>query len=130
MLHNLTYILNSENQEILRLFEAKLSLVGIHTKHIKSSDRYHYFEASWDDTDILDRHLKNSRSQNAGAKPKQLLYNGNPATCGFIFQLRNIKNLSDAEIGMIFDVSESTISRRRKKHLSNGDFYENSNIIF
>lgn len=130
MIRKLTYAIYSDDADILQQFEDRLLLVGIQVKHIRSSDKYHYFDASWDDTDIPDLHIKGSRSRNAGAKPKQLLYNGNPATCGFIFQLRNVKNLSDAEIGMIFDVSESTIARRRKRHLSEGSFYENSTIIF
>lgn len=130
MIHNLTYILQADDKDIFHQLESRLYLVGIQTRHLKSSDKYSYFELSWDDTDIPSLHKKNNHSRNAGAKPKQLLYNGNPATCGFIFQLRNVKNLSDAEIGMIFDVSESTIARRRKKHLSEGTFYEDSSIIF
>lgn len=130
MIHNLTYILQADAKDIFYQLESRLSLVGIQTRHLRSSDKYSYFEASWDDAEVPDPHLKGSRSRNAGAKPKQLIYNGEPVTCGSIFQLRNVKNLSDAEIGMIFDVSESTIARRRKKHLSDGSFYKDSTIIF
>ena len=49
---------------------------------------------------------------------------------GTIYQLRNHKYLSDAEIGSLFDISESTVTRRRKKHISNGNFYDGSNIVF
>lgn len=130
MIHTVTYILQSNNADQLHQFESRLALVGIQINHIKSSDKYSYFEALWDDTDTPNIHIGGSRSKNAGPKPKQLTYNGSPATCGFVFQLRNGKNLSDAEIGLIFDVSESTISRRRKKHLAEGSFYEDSKIIF
>lgn len=130
MIHTLTYILQSNDADQLHQFESRLALVGIQTKHLKSSDKYSYLEASWDDADNLNQPFKNSRSKNAGAKPKQLIYNGSPVTCSFVFQLRNDKNLSDAEIGMIFDVSESTIARRRKKHLSDGNFCEGSKVIF
>lgn len=130
MLHKISYAVMSDDTDILQQFESRLAIVGIQVKHLKSSDRYSYFEASWDDADNPIPPLKTSRSSNAGAKPKPLIYNGSPATCGFVFQLRNDKNLSDAEIGLIFDVSESTISRRRKKHLSEGTFYADSKIIF
>lgn len=130
MLHKISYAVMSDDTDILQQFESRLAIVGIQVNLIKSSDRYSYFEASWDDADIPCQPFKNSRSRNAGAKPKQLIYNGSPVTCGFVFQLRNNKNLSDAEIGLIFDVSESTISRRRKKHLSDGNFYKDSSTIF
>ncbi|MCM1219308.1 MAG: hypothetical protein NC548_32920 [Lachnospiraceae bacterium] len=84
------------------------------------------YAVSLDDT----QHLGKSGSKKAGAKPKQLIYNGEPVTCGFVFQLRNVKNLSDAEIGLIFDISESTIARRRKKHSAEGSFYAGSTVIF
>lgn len=130
MIQNLIYILQSEDKDIFHQFESRLSLVGIQTRHLKSSDKYSYFEASWDDANVPTLHLRNSNSKNAGAKPKQLVHDGKPVSCGFIYTLRHTKNLSDAEIGLIFDVSESTIARRRKRHLSDGSFYENSNIIF
>ncbi len=131
MVHKITYAVNLNDTDVLQQFEYILSLVGIQTKQLKGSDnKYGYFEASWDDADNPNQDLRKSGSKNAGAKPKQLIYNGEPVTCGFIFQLRNMKNLSDAEIGLIFDISESTISRRRKKHSSEGSFYEGSNIIF
>lgn len=130
MIQSFTYFVDSKNFEIQKRFEARLSLVGIQTKQLNSSDKYCYFEAVWDDADIPEIHIKSNRSRNAGAKPKPLIYNGEPATCGFIYKLRGEKNLSDAEIGMIFDVSESTIARRRKKHLANGNFYDGSKVIF
>lgn len=130
MIHNLTYILQSDDKDIFHQLESRLSLVGIQTRHLKSSDKYSYLELSWDDADIPTPHLRNSNSKNAGAKPKQLVYDGKPVSCGIIYELRHTKNLSDAEIGLIFDVSESTIARRRKKHLSEGSFYEDSDIIF
>lgn len=130
MMHKLVYAVNSIDTDTLQQFSDRLSLCGIQTKQLKTSDKYSYFEAVWDDADIPKLHPKNSRSGNAGAKPKQFIYNGSPVSCGFIFQLRNVKKLSDAEIGLIFDVSESTVARRRKKHLSDGSFYEGSTILF
>lgn len=130
MLHKLNYVINSNDYDILQQFKEKLSLVGIETKPLKSSDKYCCFESSWNDSDAQNLHLKNSNSRNAGAKPKQLQYNGKPVTCGMVYQFRHTKNLSDAEIASLFDISESTVCRRRKKHISNGDFYSNSSTIF
>lgn len=130
MIYKLIYAVNSDNKNIIQQFENRLSIANIYTKQLKSSDKYSYFEASWDDANVPTLHLRNSNSKNAGAKPKQLVHDGKPVSCGFIYTLRHTKNLSDAEIGLIFDVSESTIARRRKRHLSDGSFYENSNIIF
>ncbi|MCM1222007.1 MAG: hypothetical protein NC548_46795 [Lachnospiraceae bacterium] len=128
MVHKLVYAADSNDADALGQFNDRLALSGIQTKQLNTSDRYSYFEAVWDDADIPAP--KSSHSKNAGAKPKPFIYNGKPVDCGFIYQLRNIKNLSDAEIGLIFDVSESTVARRRKKHLSDGSFYEDSTVLF
>lgn len=130
MIYKLIYAVNSGDKNILQQFENRLSLANIYTKQLKASDKYSYFEASWDDADVPKLHPQNRGSRNAGAKPKRLVHDGKTVTCGFIYELRHIKNLSDAEIGLIFDVSESTIARRRKKHLSEGSFYADSGIIF
>lgn len=126
MTHRITYAVHVEDGPAMEQFSGRLSSAGVQTRHLKSSDRYSYFESSWDDADMPKAHFKGS----AGAKPKKLRYKGNPVTCGFIHMLKNEKHLSDAEIGLLFDISESTISRRRKKHLDNGSFYEGSNDIF
>lgn len=124
MRHRITYAVHVEDGSAMEQFSGRLSSAGVQTKHLKSSERYSYFESSWDDAD-----MPKARGS-AGAKPKKLLYKGEPVTCGFIYTLRNEKHLSDAEIGLLFDISESTISRRRKKHLDNGSFYEGSSDTF
>ena len=96
---------------------------GVQTKHLQSDSKLNYFESSWDDAD-------SPAKKNPGPPSKELKYNGEAVTCGTIYQLRNKKNLSDARIGALFDMSESTITRRRKKHIANGDFYDGSTIIF
>lgn len=130
MIQKITYVVNSNDMDILQQFTDRLSMVGIQSKHIKSSDKYNYYESCWSDLDAPNLQSKGLNSKNSGAKPKQLKYNGNPVDCGLIYQLKHSKNLSDAEIASLFDVSESTIFRRRKKHLSNGDFYSDSRTIF
>ena len=130
MIQKITYVINSNDMDILQQFTDRLSLVGIQTKHTKSTDKYNYFESCWSDSDIPNLQSKRFHSKNPGAKPKQLNYNGNPVDCGLIYQLKHIKNLSDAQIATLFSVSESTIFRKRKKHLSDGTFYQNSSTIF
>lgn len=129
MIRKVNCALNSNDDMIVQQFISRLLLTKIQTKNIKSSDRYTSFEACWDDSD-KDLFLKNHNNRNAGAKPKILKYNNTPVTCGLVYQLRCQKNLSDAQIGVLFDISESTICRRRKKHTLDGNFFENSNIIF
>lgn len=127
MIHKIIFATNSD-KDTLQQFQNRLLMVGVQTKHLKSETRFNYFESTWDDTVIPKLAFKGNT--NAGAKPKQLIYNGESVTCSTIYQLRNYKHLSDAEIGSLFDISESTITRRRKKHISNGDFYDGSSIIF
>lgn len=129
MIHKLTCALNSNNDFITQQFIDRLLLVGIHSTQLKPSDKYCYLEVAWDDSNTS-LSAKSHNIRNAGAKPKILQHNGSPVTCGLVYQLRNQKHLSDAQIGAMLDVSESTICRRRKKHLSNGSFYEGSNIAF
>lgn len=129
MIRKVNCALNSNDDMFVQQFISRLLLAKIQTESIKSSDRYTSFVACWDDSDT-DLSFKNHNNRNAGAKPKELLYNNIPVTCGLVFQLRNQKQLSDAQIGALFDISESTICRRRKKHTLDGDFFENSDIIF
>ena len=49
-------------------------MVGVQTKHLKSETRFNYFESTWDDVDSPK--LTTKGNTNAGAKPKQLTYNG------------------------------------------------------
>lgn len=128
MVQKLTCALNSNNDIVIQQFTDRLLLVGIHSEKLKPSDKYCYFEITWDDSDT-NLPLKHN-IRNAGAKPKELLYNNSPLTCGLVYQLRNQKHFSDAQIGAMLDVSESTICRRRKKHISDCNFYEGSNTIF
>ena len=127
MIHKIIFATNSDD-ETFQQFQNVLLMVGVQINHLKSEGKLNYYESIWDDADRLE--LTSKRNTNAGAKPKQLIYNGEPVTCGTIYQLRNHKYLSDAEIGSLFDISESTITRRRKKHISNGNFYDGSSIVF
>lgn len=129
MIRKVDCALNSNEDMIIQQFLSRLLLIGIQTKNLKSSNRYTSFVACWDDSDT-DLSFKKHNIRNAGAKPKILKYNNTPVTCGLVYQLRHQKNLSDAQIGALFDISESTICRRRKKHTLDGDFFENSDIIF
>jgi len=119
-----------DDAKVVPQFTDRLLLVGIQTSLIKSIKEYSYYEFSWDDADVLEVSLKEHNARNAGAKPKELFYKDKPVSCGFIYLLRTQKHMSDAEIGFLFDVSESTILRRRKKHMENGDFCENSKVVF
>lgn len=129
MIHKITCALNSNNDILIQNFLSRLLLADIRAKILKSSDRYSYIDIAWDDSNPA-LSAKPHNIRNAGAKPKELQYNNSPVTCGYVFQLRNQKHLSDAQIGAMLDVSESTICRRRKKHLSDSSFYEGSNTIF
>lgn len=128
MIQKLTLAVNSNDDILIQQFINRLLLVGIHSEQLKPSNKYCYLEITWNDSDT-DLPLKHN-TRNAGAKPKELHYNNSPVTCGLVYQLRNQKHLSDAQIGAMLDVSESTICRRRKKHISDGNFYEGSNTIF
>lgn len=130
MIQKITYVVNTNDKDILQQFIKRLSFAGIQSKHLKSSDKYNYYESYWSDSDSPDLQYKNHNTKSAGAKTRQLKHNGKSVTCGFVYELRHTKNLSDAEIASLFDISESTIFRRRKKHLSDGTFYENSDTIF
>lgn len=128
MTQKIIYAVYPENECALQNFMERLLLLKIYTKPLKSTDKYKCFESTWEDTEIPEQFLKNSR--NAGAKIKQLEYKGKSVSCGSVWQLKYYKNFSNKKIGQLFDVSESTINRRIKRHLSDGNFYENSKIIF
>lgn len=123
MVQTITCAVNSNNSAVLQQFIKRLSISGIKAHQGQPSEKYTYLQLIWDDADI-------PRHKNAGAKPKKLQYEGKTATCAFVYWLRNEKKLSDAEIASLYDVSESTISRRRKKHMENGCFHEDSTAIF
>ena len=122
MVHTIIFAANS-NEDTLQQFQSKLLSAGVQTKHLQSDSKLNYFESTWDDEDSPGK-------KNPGPPFKELKYNGEAVTCGTIYQLRNKKNLSDARIGALFGMSESTITRRRKKHISNGDFYDGSTTVF
>lgn len=128
MIHKLTCALNSNDTTLIQQFVERLLLIGINLEQLKSSDKYSYFEATWNDSDTNLPLKLNAR--NAGAKPKTLQFNNSPVTCSLVYQLREYKHLSDAKIAEMLDVSESTICRRRKKHSLNGSFHEGSKTIF
>lgn len=127
MIHKIIFATNSD-EDTLQQFQNMLLMVGIQINHLRSEGKLNYYESIWDDANSSK--MASKGNVNSGAKPKQLIYNGEPVSCGTIYQLRNYKHLSDAEIGSLFDISESTVSRRRKKHISNGNFYDGSNIAF
>ena len=122
MVHTIVFATNT-NEDTLQQFQSRLLSAGVQTKHLQSDSRLNYFESTWDDAD-------SPAKKNPGPQSKELKYNGEAVTCGTIYQLRNKKNLSDARIGALFGMSESTITRRRKKHISDGDFYDGSTTVF
>lgn len=122
------YIINPEDDSAMEQFIDRLQFLGIQTINMKSFDKYKCFESTWDDTENPELLLKNSR--NAGAKQKELNYNGKPVPCSSVFLLKSQKKLSSTQIANLFDVSESTISRRIKKHTEDGNFHEKSKVIF
>lgn len=122
MIHTIIFAANS-NEDTLQQFQSRLLMAGIQTKHLQSDSKLNYFESTWDDAN-------GPVKKNPGPQSKELTYNGESVTCGTIYQLRNKRNLSDAKIGALFGMSESTITRRRKKHTANGDFYDGSATVF
>lgn len=64
------------------------------------------------------------------AHTKQIEYKGNPVVCGAIYRLKEAKGFSDYAISTLLNVSESTVWRRRKKHIKNRDYYADSTTIF
>ena len=64
------------------------------------------------------------------AHRKQIEYKGHSVVCGTIYQLKEVKGFSDYAIATLLNVSESTVWRRRKKHMANGEFYNGSTTIF
>lgn len=128
MTQRIRYIINPEDDSAMEQFIDRLQFLGMQTIKMKSFDKYRCFESTWDDTENPELLLKNSR--NAGAKQKELNYNGKPVPCSSVFLLKYQKKLSNAKIGKLLNVSESTISRRIKKHSSDGNFHENSRTIF
>lgn len=128
MVQRIMYAIYPEDNFAVQKFMERLALAGVQTEEIESSGKYAYFESSWEDTEIPEQFLKNSR--NAGAKMKQLRYNGKAVPCGAVYLAKSQKSLSNAQIGELFEVSESTISRRIKKHSADGNFHEGSKVMF
>ena len=130
MIHELTCAINTNDKAIMQQFKDRLPSAKIKAIDLASpNSKYTYLSLQWDDTDIpaAQKHHGNSH---AGAKPKKLLYEGKPVTCGLVWHLREQEHLSDAAIGGVLDASESTIARRRKKHLADGNFHADSVTIF
>lgn len=128
MIQKITCAANTTDSLIFQQFADRMLLSGITVDNIKHFSKYIYFDVHWDDTDMLKTSAANR--SNAGAKPKKLTYEGNAVVCGFVWHLRNEGHLSDADIGLILGASESTICRRRKRHMENGEFFENSACVF
>ena len=90
------YIINPEDDSAMEQFIDRLQFLGIQTINMKSFDKYKCFESTWDDTENPELLLKNSR--NAGAKQKELNYNGKPVPCSSVFLLKSQKKLSSTQI--------------------------------
>lgn len=131
MIQKITCAANTTDSLIFQQFVNRMLLSGIVVDNIKHLSKYIYFDVHWDDTDMLKTSaIQKSNHGNAGAKPKKLTYEGNAATCGLVWNLRTQGHLSDADIGLVLGASESTICRRRKRHMANEEFFENSECIF
>lgn len=130
MIQKITCAVNTTDNLLFQQFIQRMFLSGITVDNIKHSSKCIYFDVHWDDTDMPAHAIQKPDHNKAGAKPKKLTYDGNAVACGFVWHLRNEGHLSDADIGLILGASESTICRRRKRHMANGEFFENSEIIF
>ena len=118
---SVTCAINTNDENIIQQFKNRMVSAKIQVSALASANsRYTYFMLEWND---------NIQKQKAGAKPKKLFLEGKEADCGIVWRLRN-EGLSDASIAAAFDVSESTVTRHRKKHQTDGDFYDGSTIIF
>lgn len=128
MVHTITCALKSDDPLLVQQFKDRLAAATIKATDLSSTNsKYTYLNLQWDDS--IPAGSKHS-THRAGAKPKKLLYDGKVVTCGLVWQLREEGHLADAAIGLILDVSESTITRKRKKHLTDGDFRKGSTVIF
>ncbi len=127
MMCKLLFAVNSRDDSAVQNFVDRIQSAGIQTSQIKYNESYKCFEATWDSS-VPGNATTNPR--NAGAKLKQLRYNGKAVPCGSVYLAKSQKKLSNAQIGELFGVSESTISRRIKRHLEDGDFHEKSKVIF
>lgn len=118
---SVTCAINTNNEIIIQQFKQRMAAARIQADALPAADsRYTYFRLEWDD---------NIQRQKAGAKPKKLFLDGKEADCGLIWKMRD-EGISDAGIAAVFDIGESTVTRRRKKHQTDGDFYAGSTIIF
>lgn len=86
-------------------------------------------ESSWDDAVFPQKPTLKKKGENVGCPQKEITYNGNPITCSSVYELRE-KGISDARIAELLDVSESTVTRRRKRHMKEGNFYASSKTRF
>lgn len=131
MIQKITCAANTTDSLIFQQLADRMLLSGINVDNINHFSKYIYFDVHWNDADMLKPSvIQKSNHSNAGAKPKKLTYEGNAVACGFVWHLRNEGHLSDADIGLILGASESTICRRRKRHMENGEFFKNSECVF
>lgn len=127
MIQKFTYITNGE-QSVIDKFVRRISAAGISTTIVGRSGKNTMLESRWDDA-VIAHKISLSKRENIGCPPKELTYEGKPVTCASVYGLRS-QGVSDARIAELLDVSESTITRRRKKHLKEGNFYANSKTRF
>lgn len=52
MVQRIMYAIYPESEYTVQKFMDRLKIAGIYTNRIKSSDKYDYFESSWDDKEI------------------------------------------------------------------------------
>ena len=120
-MEGVTCAINTNDENIIQQFKNRMAQARIQVSDLPATNKmYAYFRLEWDD---------NIHRKKAGAKPKKLFIDGKEADCGIVWRLRN-EGLSDAGIAEIFDIGESTVTRRRKKHQADGEFYDGSTIIF
>ncbi len=129
MIQRIRYIVNAGDDSVMGEFMDRLLFSGIQTEEINSSGNYICYQSVWNNS-ILSEPVKQKNPRNAGAKLKVLNHNGKPVSCGAVFLLKSQKHLSDSAIGELLNASGSTISRRIKRHMENGNFYNNSKTIF
>lgn len=127
MIQKLTYITNEERSTIEK-YARRISAAGISTTVIGKSGKSTMLESRWDDA-VVTHKISLSKRENIGCPPKELTYEGKPVTCASVFRLRS-QGISDARIAELLDASESTITRRRKKHMKEGNFHANSQTRF
>lgn len=110
--------------ECMKQFRDRLQMIDVGMDYIGVHGKAYGYEIYFDDPATFHTHKK------IGAPQKTLITeNGENVTCGMVYSMKQ-KGFSDASIAETLNSSESTITRRRKKHISDGSFFEGSLTIF